>query len=296
MSRVTPPAPNNPAGSGGNNPQRPNPSVRPNPQAAAPGMPATKPNVTPAKAPTVGASAPPTAGGVPANKVPPHVPTRPAAAAPPKPATPGAPGAAKTNLPAGGTTTTPAPGTSGGGQTAMPPVDQLQGRPIGRVLTKMGKVTREQVVEALTFQKSKGGALGRILIDLGYIKESDLNIALAAQQGYEMVSLEGRNITPQMVEAVPAQLATTQKVLPIEFDKATKKLTVAMASHENFRAIDDLRALMGYDVQAVLAEPSELERLINKHYQSAAQGIGDILSELNSDDSLKDMKNRGESI
>ena len=60
---------------------------------------------------------------------------------------------------------------------ACPPIDQLQGRPIGRVLTKMGKVTRDQVVEALTFQKSKGGALGRILIDLGYIKETDLNIA-----------------------------------------------------------------------------------------------------------------------
>src|SRR4051794_26573046 len=63
----------------------------------------------------------------------------------------------------GGVSPTPAGG--------MPPIDQLQGRPIGRVLTKMGKVTREQVVEALTFQKSKGGAIGRILIDLGYIKE-----------------------------------------------------------------------------------------------------------------------------
>ena len=48
----------------------------------------------------------------------------------------------------------------------MPAISELQGRQIGRVLTKMGKVTREQVVEALDFQKSKGGA-GRILIDLG---------------------------------------------------------------------------------------------------------------------------------
>ena len=93
----------------------------------------------------------------------------------------------------------------------MPPIDQLQGRPIGRVLTKMGKVTREQVVEALTFQKSKGGALGRILIDLGYVKEGDLNMALAAQLGYELVSLEGKQITPQMIDAVPHQIATTQK-------------------------------------------------------------------------------------
>src|SRR5687768_1109026 len=296
MSRVTPPAPNNPAGSGGNNPQRPNPSVRPNPQAAAPGMPATKPNVTPAKAPTVGASAPPTAGGVPANKVPPHVPTRPAAAAPPKPATPGAPGAAKTNLPAGGTTTPPAPGTSGGGQTAMPPVDQLQGRPIGRVLTKMGKVTREQVVEALTFQKSKGGALGRILIDLGYVKESDLNIALAAQKGYELFNLEGINIPPIAINAVPAQIATTNKVLPVEFDPATKKLVVVMASQENFRALDDLRSLMGYNVSAKIGDAEAIERLINKHYNTAAESLGTILGELNTDDSLKDLKHRGESI
>jgi len=107
----------------------------------------------------------------------------------------------------------------------MPPIDQLQGRPIGRVLTKMGKVTRDQVVEALTFQKSKGGALGRILIDLGYIKETELNIALAAQKGYELVNLDGVNIPPIAINAVPAQIATTNKVLPIDFDPATKKLT-----------------------------------------------------------------------
>src|SRR4029450_3611308 len=114
--------------------------------------------------------------------------------------------------------------------SGRPPLDQLQGRPIGRVLTKMGKVTREQVVEALDFQKRKGGALGRILIDLGYIKESDLNAALAAQQGYELVNREGRKIKPQAINAVPPQIATTNKVLPLEYDKATKMITVAMAN------------------------------------------------------------------
>ena len=162
----------------------------------------------------------------------------------------------------------------------MPPIDQLQGRPIGRVLTKMGKVTREQVVEALDFQKSKGGALGRILIDLGYIKEADLNIALAAQQGYELINLDGMTIPPEAIDAVPAQIATTNKVLPIEFDPATKKLTVAMANHENFRALDDLRSLMGYNVTAKIGDPEQIEKLIAKHYNAAAEGLGDILGEL----------------
>ena len=269
MSRTTPQPPM-PAGSP-DDPKRPAPA----PAAQTPGIGAQKPNVTPIKAPTVGASAPPTTGGVPANKAPirsgPQVTIRPSGS--------GGEAGAK---PAGGT------GTGG-----MPSISELKGRPIGRVLTKMGKVVRDQVVEALDFQKKKGGAVGRILIDLGYIKEADLNYALAAQRGYELVSLEGVSIAPTAVSAVPSQIATTNKVLPLEFDPVTKKLKVAMASPENFRALDDLRSLMGYDVQAVLADPDQIDKLIAKLYNSAAESLGQILGELNSDESLKGLKKHG---
>ena len=70
-----------------------------------------------------------------------------------------------------------------------------------------------------------------------------------------------------------------------------------MATHENFRALDDLRSLMGYQVSAkIAADPEQLEKLIAKHYQTAAEGLGEILGELAQDDTLKDLKNRGESI
>jgi hypothetical protein len=39
------------------------------------------------------------------------------------------------------------------------------------------------VVEALTIQKQKGGAVGQILVELGYIGERDLEAGLAAQRG-----------------------------------------------------------------------------------------------------------------
>jgi len=179
---------------------------------------------------------------------------------------------------------------------AMPPIDQLQGRPLGRVLTKMGRVSREQVVEALNFQKSKGGALGRILIDLAYIKEADLNTALAAQRGYEWINLDGVKVDPGAIAAVPAQIATTNKVLPITFDKDSKRLTVVMASHENFRALDDLQQLMGLKVTAKIGDPEMIEKLVGKHYNAAAESITDIIGDIASDDTLKDLKNRGESI
>ena len=173
----------------------------------------------------------------------------------------------------------------------MPPIDQLQGRPIGRVLTKMGKVTREQVVEALTFQKSKGGALGRILIDLGYIKEVDLNIALAAQRGYELVNLDGMKIPKEAIDAVPAaDRHDATRCCRSSSTRRRKKLTVVMASHENFRALDDLRSLMGYNVTAKIGDPEQIEKLIDKHYNAAAESIGEILGELTNDDTLKDLE------
>ena len=301
--------------------------------ASGPGMPAQTPNVTTPLAPTVGASAPPTAAGQPADRahagaakatVAPNTGMRAPTMAPPNGASTGArapamPGARSPSMPAPGAkpasngasappgarapsspSTTPAPRAPQAVPTApgaMPPIDQLQGRPLGRVLTKMGKITRDQVIEALELQRTSKGLFGSILIGLDYIKESDLNIALAAQKGYELVSLEGRNIDVKTIAAVPAQIATTNKVLPLEFDAATRKLTVAMASHDNFQALDTLRSMMGYQVKAVLADADAIERLIGKFYKSAAEDLGAILGEMQNDEALADLKGRkGESI
>ena len=228
----------------------------------------------------------------------------------PKPVIPGMPGAMKpaTSAPIGvrpAVPGAPRPPIAVGVRPAVPAaapdagtpaIDQLQGRPLGRVLQKMGKVTREQYQEALAFQKSKGGALGRILIDLGYIKDHDLNIALAAQKGYEFFNVDGYKADPKILAAVPAQMAMTSKLLPIAFDAAAKKLTVVMANHENFRALDDLKQLMGYTVIAKIGDPEAIERLVAKNYNTAAESLGDILGELSQDNTLKDLKGRGESI
>jgi type IV pilus assembly protein PilB len=262
MSRTMPPQPT---------PSSPQPDKRPAGSTAPPNPSASKP-------PTHGLRNPPPSTA--------HPTTKPAAATP-KPAGNGD-GASRQ-----GATPAPAAPSSTPG---MPPIEQLKDRPIGRVLTKMGKVTREQVVQALDFQKSKGGALGRILIDLGYVNQTDLNAALAAQRGYEMINLEGRQISPATIAAVPPQIATTNKVLPLEFNPATKSLLVAMANHENFRALDDLRSLMGYNVKALIGDPEQIDKLIAKYYQAGAESLGEILGELSSDDTLKDLKNRGESI
>jgi type IV pilus assembly protein PilB len=213
----------------------------------------------------------------------------------PRPVSSSSNGGAPPSRPPAGTPGSGGRSGDGGSSGGIPPLDQLQGRPLGRVLTKMGKVTREQVVEALTFQKSKGGVIGRILIDLGHVKESDVNIALAAQKGYEFVNLDTIAIDPAAIAAVPPQIATTAKVLPIELNVAAKRLTVVMANAENFRALDDLR-MLGFTVTAKMADADQIARLIAKNYQAAAESMGEILGELQEDTTLKELKSRGASI
>jgi hypothetical protein len=64
-----------------------------------------------------------------------------------------------------------------------PGANTLVGRPLGQILIKMGRVTSADVVEALTFQRSKGGMLGEVLVDLGRVSVEDVEAALAAQRG-----------------------------------------------------------------------------------------------------------------
>ena len=73
----------------------------------------------------------------------------------------------------------------------LPPVEQLRGRPVGRILIKMGILSREKVHECLKIQKENGdhSKLGEILISRGWVDQHQLQIALAAQRGMEYTVL-----------------------------------------------------------------------------------------------------------
>ena len=123
---------------------------------------------------------------------------------------------------------------------------ELTGRRLGRVLTKMGKITRDQAQEALELQKSKRAPIGQLLVELGYCNHDDINMALAAQAGMMTMDLTDLTIEESVLRMVPAEMANAYHVLPISHDASTNKLTVALKSADNFRAIDDLRLLMGF--------------------------------------------------
>jgi type IV pilus assembly protein PilB len=181
---------------------------------------------------------------------------------------------------------------------AMPPVEQLRGRTLGRVLIKMGILTREKVHECLRIQKQRHGTvqIGQILLELGLVDEDQLQIALAAQRGMEYISLNDLNIRPDIIDKVPAQMAKTYHIVPIEYDKEQNKLTVALDNPNNFRATDDLSTLMGFRVSAKITDPDALQSALNKYYETQEENINELISEIQGDSFLAEFAGRNQSI
>ncbi len=166
---------------------------------------------------------------------------------------------------------------------------ELRGRRFGRVLTKLGLVTRSDVNEALSVQKvsrKKGDIkkIGEVMIEMGLIQELDILIALAGQAGLAWREIDIDNIPDIAFEILPVESATTYQIVPVDYDESSKLLTVALKSHDNFKAVDDLRLLMGLKVEAIIAPAEQIDEIIKQRYSSGGPSMADVMTELGESD------------
>ena len=176
------------------------------------------------------------------------------------------------------------------GKTAEPTVEidpkELKGRRLGRILTKLKKVTRDQVHEALTLQKTRKEPIGALLVGLGYIDDDAVMAALAGQAGMRMVNVDEADIPAEAIEALPAETANTYQIVPLDFNEKSRLLTIAMKSPDNFRAVDDLRLLMGFKVEAVVAPAAQIDKVLASRYGGQTTSMASIVADLGESDTL----------
>jgi type IV pilus assembly protein PilB len=136
---------------------------------------------------------------------------------------------------------------------------------LGTLLLERSLVTREQLDAALAEQSRSGKSLGRVLIELGAVQESDLVATLAAQIGLEFVDLAEHAIDPTAAGTISDALARRYQALPIEWDGDV--LVVAMADPSNVLAIDDIRSVTGSDIRAVVSTRSAIDAAIDRTHR-----------------------------
>ncbi|MEN6387148.1 MAG: ATPase, T2SS/T4P/T4SS family, partial [Phycisphaerales bacterium] len=178
------------------------------------------------------------------------------------------------------------------------PIEQLRGRALGRILVKMGVLTREKVQQCVDIQKKKGGTvlLGQVMLELAMVDQKQLNKALSAQRGMDFVELGGQDVEKTVIELIPAQMANAYRVVPLEYNKNDNSMVVAIDSPDNFKATDDLSTLMGYKVKAKVAAPSDLDEMLKKYYSKEDESINDLITQLEGDDFLGEFAGRDHSI
>lgn len=73
---------------------------------------------------------------------------------------------------------------------------------IGRILVDMGKLTPEDTARVLSIQAEKGLRFGEAALHLGLVTESDVQVVLASQFGYQYGQLEQSPLDPVLVAAL----------------------------------------------------------------------------------------------
>ncbi len=133
------------------------------------------------------------------------------------------------------------------------------------VLLEEGLISQEQLERAQSEQERKGRSLGRVLIELGLVKETDLVAALARQVGLQFVDLTDHQIDPSAASLISDQVARRYRALPIGFDDS--RLVVAMSDPSNVFALDDIRTITGLEVKPVVATAADIDSAIRKYGQ-----------------------------
>ena len=178
------------------------------------------------------------------------------------------------------------------------PVTELKGRTIGRILIKMGLLTRDKVHECLKIQQERKGQvkLGELFIEKGFITPEDLRTALAGQRGMEYVDIENMEIPPDVIGLVPAHMARSYRIIPLRYNKSDNQITVVIDNPDNFRATDDLATLLGFSVESKVTNTEALNAAFDKYYKEEKEGLNDLIGEIEGDKTLQQFRGRGESI
>jgi type IV pilus assembly protein PilB len=159
------------------------------------------------------------------------------------------------------------------------------GSKLGEVLVSEGKITPEQLEEALTIQREGGGDLATVLLSLGHASKTDLAEALAKRLRLEYVEITEKDVERQAASLVDRRVLRKHGALPLRVEDG--RLVVAMSDPTNFYALEDLAMLSGHPVRPVVALEDEVRRVFDRAF-AIGQEVSDILEEAAEDSFMED--------
>lgn len=137
---------------------------------------------------------------------------------------------------------------------------------LGEILVKAGKITAEDLDEALASQIFFGGKLGTHLIEMGCIDENELMRFLSRITGIPAVTPGQLDaVKPETIALISPELAERYRLIPLHL--GNKRLEVAMADPIDFVSIDEISFATGFIIIPRLASEPTIARFLKMYYQ-----------------------------
>ncbi|HRT09943.1 MAG TPA: ATPase, T2SS/T4P/T4SS family, partial [Candidatus Paceibacterota bacterium] len=159
--------------------------------------------------------------------------------------------------------------------------------PLLALIKEQALVDDLQYEEVLGEFKRSGKPIMQILQDFGVMDLDTILQVIANHLGTEVVTLNDRDFTPELLATIPAKTARMYQCVPVKQFGST--LQVAMADPLNPARVDELGFVLKKDIQLVVADPAAIEKAIEKHYGEgleAGESVAEILKELGADKDL----------
>lgn len=139
---------------------------------------------------------------------------------------------------------------------------------IGELMVQQGLISDDQLRIALIEQEHNDLPLGRQLVRLGFVTEAMVRDTLASTIGTESIDLSTVVADIEALQMVPQDFSRRYHLLPVAYEAASRIMVVAMADLFNVVALDQLRAMLGGQIQIkpVLAAEAQLEEFIDQFY------------------------------
>ena len=139
-------------------------------------------------------------------------------------------------------------------------------RRLGEILRDAGVVTELQLEAALQEQRKWGGKLGRTLVEMGFVDEDSMVLALSRQLGLALLNLDQAPLAPDVVQWLRVDLAERYGVFPLGGDRKARAIQVATSDPTNVEALQELAFSTGLRVSLTVASASGIDRAIRRYY------------------------------
>ena len=146
---------------------------------------------------------------------------------------------------------------------------------LGQMLLNDSIVTKEQLEQALTEHKKTGQLIGNTIVSLGFATEEQVLLALSHQMSVEYVRLKELEMSPDIIKKVPAKFACYYKIIPVDISGI--RLRIAVTNPLDLAVLDEIRMVLKYDVEPVLASEKDILEAIKKYYGVGAETIDKII-------------------